>query len=675
MPQYLSPGVYIEEVSFRSKSIEGVSTTVIGLIGPTRFGPIDLDNELITSMADFKSANGDGEQLEFQSGTRHNYVWHAARAAFQEGGKQLYVSRVFRRIDSASNPNAIPGQVDSDQDPTSSVPYNDGHARGRLKLTPADNLSLRVRARWPGEAGNLRVRLVVHVGQNILAFDKQLVNGVTIDVPRVPSLLDRDVVLIQRAKSPPSAGFYLAELDVNTRAFTFRPDPNAPPTTLDMTGIGPDSLQRGDKVQIINLNVAVAPAADLGAFDVWEGLALDSLHATNGARDALTYVFGSHVEDPALERPHGRDKPVVISAESGVDDGLELLQALFDAGPAQLSSPAAPSDHPSLRENVLDENQGDGDRWVEVVLKGGNDGLLPDAAEYEGGADPGSSAKYGLVQFEDIDILSIIAAPGSTFNYKESDTDRDRANSIINLLIGHCTKMRYRIAIIDSGNNLTINEVQDMRARFDSTYAAMYYPWVRVLDPVTRVPIFLPPSGFVAGIYARNDIVRAVYKAPANEVVTLSIGFETMLNKAQQDVLNPQGINCFRFFEGRGYRVWGGRTISSDPEWKYVNIRRYFAYLEHSIDRGTQWAVFEPNGPQLWGNIRQTIADFLLNEFFSGALLGDKPEQSYFVRCDRSTMDQNDLDNGRLVVLIGVSPVKPAEFVIFRIGQWTADRK
>jgi phage tail sheath protein FI len=140
-------------------------------------------------------------------------------------------------------------------------------------------------------------------------------------------------------------------------------------------------------------------------------------------------------------------------------------------------------------------------------------------------------------------------------------------------------------------------------------------------------------------------------------------------------VLNPAGINCFRFFEGRGYRLWGGRTISSDPEWKYVNLRRYFAYLEHSVDRGTQWAVFEPNGPQLWGNIRQTISDFLLNEFFTGALLGDKPEQSYFVRCDRSTMTQNDLDNGRLIVLVGVSPVKPAEFVIFRIGQWTADRK
>jgi uncharacterized protein len=217
--------------------------------------------------------------------------------------------------------------------------------------------------------------------------------------------------------------------------------------------------------------------------------------------------------------------------------------------------------------------------------------------------------------------------------------------------------------------------VRTMRAAIDSTYAAFYYPWVTALDPVTQQEIQLPPSGFVCGIYARNDIDRAVYKAPANEVVTLALRFEKLLNKAQQDVLNPEGINCFRYFPGRGYRLWGARTATSDPEWKYVNLRRYFAYLEHSIDRGTQWAVFEPNGERLWANVRRTIEDFLFNEWQMGALLGDKPEKAFFVRCDRSTMTQNDLDNGRLVCLIGVAPLRPAEYVIFRIGQWTSDRR
>jgi phage tail sheath protein FI len=187
--------------------------------------------------------------------------------------------------------------------------------------------------------------------------------------------------------------------------------------------------------------------------------------------------------------------------------------------------------------------------------------------------------------------------------------------------------------------------------------------------------MILPPSGFVTGIYARSDIERGVYKAPANEVVRGLTKFEANINKARQDVLNPEGINALRFFAGRGNRVWGARTMSSDPEWKYVNVRRLFIYLEHSIDKSTQWAVFEPNNERLWANIRYTIEDFLLVTWKSGALMGTKPEEAYFVRCDRTTMTQNDLDNGRLICLIGVSPTKPAEYVIFRIGQWTADSK
>jgi phage tail sheath protein FI len=222
---------------------------------------------------------------------------------------------------------------------------------------------------------------------------------------------------------------------------------------------------------------------------------------------------------------------------------------------------------------------------------------------------------------------------------------------------------------------MSVTDVRALRSRFDSSYAALYYPWVRVLDPITRGEINLPPSGFVAGIYARNDVQRGVWKAPADEVVNLAVGLEQSLSSSELDLLNAEGVNCFRFFEGRGFRLWGARTASSDPEWKYVNLRRYSAYLEHSIDQGTQWVVFEPNGDTLWNNVRRTIEDFLLNEWQAGALMGDKPEQAFFVKCDRSTMTQSDIDNGRLICLIGVAPLRPAEFVIFRIGQWTADRK
>jgi phage tail sheath protein FI len=179
----------------------------------------------------------------------------------------------------------------------------------------------------------------------------------------------------------------------------------------------------------------------------------------------------------------------------------------------------------------------------------------------------------------------------------------------------------------------------------------------------------------MAGIFARNDNENGVHKAPANEVLRGAIGLEALINKGQQDVLNPLGINCLRFFENRGNRVWGARTISSDPEWKYLNIRRYFAYLERSIEVSTQWAVFEPNGLELWANVRRAVSDFLFNEWKSDRLAGSKPVEAFFVECDRRTMTQNDLDNGRMICLIGVAPLYPAEFVIFRIGQWTGDRR
>jgi uncharacterized protein len=229
--------------------------------------------------------------------------------------------------------------------------------------------------------------------------------------------------------------------------------------------------------------------------------------------------------------------------------------------------------------------------------------------------------------------------------------------------------MRYRIAVLDAPDGASIGEVREYRGQIDSKYAALYYPWVTVINPVDGRELNVPPSGHVVGIYARNDTERGVQKAPANEVVRLAVGFEQLLSMAQQEVLNPEGINAFRFFEGRGYRLWGARTATSDGEWKYVNLRRYFNYLERSIDKGTQVFVFESNGDRLWENVRRTVYDFLLNEWKSGRLMGLKPDEAFFVRCDRTTMTQNDIDNGRLICLVGVAPLRPAEFVIFRIGQ------
>lgn len=659
MPEYLAPGVYVEEVSFRSKSIEGVSTTTTGFIGPARYGPVDLEPDIITSLGEFERVYGDRQKLNFTDiGKMHNYLWHAVRAFFEEGGKRLYIARVFRPDQDDE------GVIQSDGFAHVRVPAG-GTAVGSASDPPETRFpaAIQIRARFPGEPGNTRLRITVKLGQNILAGDPDpsLPGALT---PRLSAILPNDIVWISDITSPiestPGSGtlFRVEEdIDPNTKQETWKFTPLGVGQPYLLKQLTPDNdPTKGDQVRIVTLTITIPPSDDTGFTQVWDQIPPDPEHQQAGLPDGLSKKFGARPSNLA----QARTLPIVVTLGDNIKSGLQVLEALFN-------------EKATLRDALDRSDSTDADRSIDVDLTGGNDGMRPLAGEYEGQADLSTTTKTGLKIFEDIEDISIVAAPGSTFGLENGY--RSNASTIINLLISHATRMRYRIAVLDSGDGQSISAVRAMRGKIDSTYAALYYPWVRILDPVTREEIYLPPSGFIAGIYARNDVNRAVYKAPANEVVNLAIGFEQLLNKAQQDVLNPEGVNCFRFFEGRGFRVWGARTISSDPEWKYVNLRRYFAYLERSIDKGTQWAVFEPNGEALWANVRRTVEDFLLNEWMSGALLGDKPEKAYFVKCDRSTMTQNDLDNGRLICLVGVAPLRPAEFVIFRIGQWTADRK
>ena len=206
---------------------------------------------------------------------------------------------------------------------------------------------------------------------------------------------------------------------------------------------------------------------------------------------------------------------------------------------------------------------------------------------------------------------------------------------------------------------------------FDSNYAAMYHPWLQVFDPLDKKNIAVPPSGAMMGIYARSDNTRGVHKAPANEVVRACVGLDCQFNKGEQDILNPKGVNLIRSFPGQGIRVWGARTASSDQSFKYINVRRLFIFIEESIKANTSWAVFEPNDTALWVRVQRTISVFLTNLWRNGSLTGSSPEEAFFVNIGRNTMSQ--VDNGRLICVIGVAPVKPAEFVIFRITQKTSE--
>ncbi|MBZ5523345.1 MAG: phage tail sheath subtilisin-like domain-containing protein [Acidobacteriia bacterium] len=671
MPEYLAPGVYVEEVSFRSKSIEGVSTSTAAFVGPALFGPTSGPPELLTSFADFERIYWGLDELTFAdaSASSVNYLAQGVRSFFDNGGQRLYVQRIYQ-----------PLTVDPAQD--LGIPLN-AYASATINDSVAGSPSLSdilLRARYPGGATgddtrNLGVTFTFHVTKNVLAGAlRDPTNPASPKDPVLRGVAMFDLVWISHITSPPSSPDLIGDVYWAERYFdatstppqwTWRFHSSASPTR-ELRNLVPGMTE----VRVVTVGVTVNYPGAFPRTEAFQNLTFHPKHP-----QSLSQFFAKTLSSRAMSLT----LPFIFDPDKQHTNGDEIARVMMSQprSPAELSrlnKLLGTGTNQTILDTLGSDKLADTDRQVIVSLKGGSDGNRPTPARYEG-EDDDPKNKTGLKSLEDISDISIVAAPGHSHHNDSDSGNVTKVTQISGLLISHAERMRYRISVLDSidGDNLT--DVRHFRAQLDSSYAAFYYPWIRIIDPISQNEINLPPSGFVAGLYAANDILSGVHKAPANMVVQGSIGFEVMLNKAQQDVLNPEGINAFRFFEGRGFRLWGARTVSSDPEWKYVNLRRYFAYLEHSIDRGTQWVVFENNSEPLWANVRTTVEDFLFNEFKSGHLMGDRPEQAYFVRCDRSTMTQNDFDNGRLICQIGVAPVRPAEFVIFRIGQWTGSAR
>jgi phage tail sheath protein FI len=789
VPEYLAPGVYVEETSFRAKSIEGVGTSTTAFAGSTRKGPVGGTPEILTSFGDFERIYGGQDNLALPGSDPLNYMAHAIFAFFDNGGSRLYVSRTF-----------VPG---ADSGVASSADFTNGGADATKQS--------KFQARFPGDFGNggidvievdtpatVRGMTTAYEGTLLRLGGTQVASGAQAQGAAPPFSLANGGVLLLKID-----GTDAAAVTFNGTAAEAVGAATADPVVIDGTSntlqvvlggatqtikIADGNISRADLVDFINksltggyarrdadkiaigsdrkgttsavtvkANAALGFAADTSASGT--GNVADLSKVTAEEINNLLVAAGLNVR-ASVSASTGkllltttnsgtasnltvRDDPASVHAALGLAAGVEATgtagatpefyvkhgNAWVDAANAALNlaglSPTQtpkglPADfisinvvmadkdlntatyqdmaldplHPRFLGTVLALTQkrraddlempfaaviggavtpfdlrtalfsGGTDR--KIWLTGGNDGLEPTTQAYID----------ALASFDKLEDISIVAAPGHSA-YAASFQGIQQA------LISHAERRRaYRIAVLDTPPEQAVSEAANTRAAIDSTYAALYYPWITIANPLWRpgldqVPreIDVPPSGHICGIYARTDNERGVWKPPANEVVRGALRFESDINFGQQEVLNPMGVNCLRYFPGRGFRVWGARTASSDPEWKYVNVRRYFIYLEASIDRSTQWAVFEPNGPVLWANIRETIAAFLYNEFVSGALLGTTPEEAFFVRCDRSTMTQADLDNGRLIALVGVAALKPAEFVIFRIGQKTADAK
>lgn len=795
MPEYLAPGVYVEETSFRAKSIEGVSTSTTAFVGPTRRGPVGDANEipeLLTSFPDFERIYGGLAGIHGQP----NYMAHAVRAYFNEGGSRLYVSRVFL-------PNGDGGYASSD------AVVAAGEAAGQARFV----------ARFPGSAGNgaitlRQVETPATVGTMASAPEGTLLRTGG-DSPAAPARVQagmapfrlrdgeelrlrvggEDVTVAFRGQSAEvTASDALAatvELTAENGTLQVTINGTAQPVTLPAGEYDRDELvaeintrlrggyarltggAEGERDRLVvgteregsgaSVQVGANPAFGFGAAATAANTAdannnvadlgnvtadeLNALLEPNGVRATLSPTTGQVVlsttrsgDDATLEVRGGESSahgaigvaltPEPVRGRTGPELRYYVRRGSSwtaeNGAPLQLGglrpeqAPEGGADFLTIRVVAQDADRNQNvfeglgfdrvhPRWIgaamaerpqrraehlehifafrigadvtafalqrglfaggdarTVVLTGGSDGLTPTQAAYE----------QALGSLEALDDVSIVAGPGHTAYPADWQ-------GIQGAIIAHASGERaYRIAVLDTPPGQIPGDARRTRSLIDSKYAAIYYPWVTVANPLARpgvesVPreINLPPSGFVCGIYARNDVERGVHKAPANEVVRGAIRFEVDVNARQQAMLNPIGVNCLRFFPGRGFRIWGARVASSDPEWKYVNVRRYFLYLERSVDVGTQWAVFEPNGERLWANVRETVSSFLYNEWRNGALLGSSQKEAYFVRCDRSTMTQNDLDNGRLICLVGVAVVKPAEFVVFRIGQKTADAR
>lgn len=291
-----------------------------------------------------------------------------------------------------------------------------------------------------------------------------------------------------------------------------------------------------------------------------------------------------------------------------------------------------------------------------------------------------SQINHVLGKFEGIDEIALVVAPGVC------DQDSQEA------LLSHCEKLGERFAILDTPKEVGSRETPEVQKLMsgdrnfvprDSNYGAVYFPWIEVSDPATKVQkpkesgrISMAPSGHIAGIFARVDHERGVHKAPANETVRGALDLRYYISKAHQESLNPLGVNCIRDING-SIKVWGARTIGGDRqnEWKYINIRRTFLYLRESIDEGTQWIVFEPNDRMLWGKIVRNVSAFLYNVWRDGALFGSTAQEAFYVKCDDETNPPSIREQGQVVTEIGVALTRPAEFVIFHISQWGGPQK
>jgi phage tail sheath protein FI len=676
---YYTPGVYIEEVDKGTKPIQGVSTSVTAFIGFTAKAEKTQEDGITTrSILGEPTLVTNWGQFERMYGSYHKdaYLPYAVRGFFDNGGSRCYVVSI-RAMDAHRAQAIVPGLDDRTE-----------------RETPV----LLVRAVSPGKDGDdlsVSIQPVKQEDVAKLSEKERKQKSFRLVVQGLPATSSAAQPVVDKKK--------LAELRKAVSDLKTQHDQAVQETARleqeQTKNHTPEELEKLKKEQAEaykkeasikkefdaaqkELGVLEAGAAHEFEFTMenlpflgderaerrkWDMVRREQNGSGNGAASGT-----EKPEHPAGSFADQRTRKIAVEVwklnklgrEAAILPAINVVRQLqggawqfdFDLLSAQVPNAEAVTQATDQSKVVIEKSS-----------------LL-----YRGG-EPQRKGIDGLYAFDDVNL---VCAPDLMKAYDVLGTKSAEADSLVKnvqeSILNFCARAHYPFAILDAPPGKGVQEIAEWRMALpggDTMHGALYYPWIKIADPMdAKKQIAIPPSGHIAGIYARSDSQRGVHKAPANELVGGAVDLPLNVTKNEQELLNPIGVNCIRAFPGRGIRIWGARTLAmTDPSWRYINVRRLFSYVEASIERSTQWVVFEPNDHVLWAKVRRDVSAFLRTVWLSGALFGLTPEEAFYVKCDEETNSPELRDLGQMVCEIGLAPVKPAEFVIFRFSQWTSD--
>jgi phage tail sheath protein FI len=620
MPEYLAPGVFVEEIDSGSKPIEGVAVNTAAFIGYAKSGEFNKPT-FITNWTQFCETFGEEENALTAALVKELGMSVSDVRAAKKASRKSWMAFSLSIIDKAvrEKKSSVKGFQDflrQNNIPQGGLPYMEG-----------SYLAHAVNGYYQNGGGRCYVIRIAHPDDiKALSFTAE---GKKSDVKAspTPAKVAAGPLLLTAQKTGTAGNDIKVEVEHVGDGNEFRLKISQGDVTETFPG--------GAKDKPLTLDTAAEP---VNKFSKLVKLELAPKETITVARpDAKTFLLSEGLETGNLTVAGGT---TAMATSSPLSNGLANLRADDFAG---------------------DEAQRTGLNGL-VAVEGVQFIAIPDLMA---GAFQREEVPGGVGVGPEVLVLD--------------DAKRQSILDIQCALVAHCERMGNRMAILDPLPGLSPQEVNEVTLNTaynsDNGQAALYYPWIKIADPMNKgQQKFVPPSGHVAGVWARVGSERGVHKAPANEFVMGAVDLEITVTKGEQELLNPNGINCIRSFPGMGIKIWGARTLATvgNPSWKYVNVRRLFNYLKDSLDRGLQWVVFEPNDSDLWGRVRRTISAFLWVQWKEGMLFGKTPAEAYYVKCDEETNPQEMIDLGRLYVEIGINPVKPAEFVIIRMGQWSS---